>query len=114
MRSAPGPEPPDDDPASWEMRRAAWDHEHTLLGGSDAGAHLDRMCGAPYTAEFLRDCLHGRKLLPIERAVKAMSDDPARLFGLKDRGRIADGFHADLVLFDPETVGAGEIVTRLG
>ena len=106
------PVPPDDDDASWKMRQDAWDHEHTLLGGSDAGAHLDRMCGAPYTTEFLGDCLRGRKLLSIERAVKAMTDDPARLFGLKDRGRIASGYHADLVLFDPETIGAGDIVTR--
>ncbi|MGY8738005.1 MAG: amidohydrolase family protein [bacterium] len=106
------PVPPDDDDASWKMRQDAWDHEHTLLGGSDAGAHLDRMCGAPYTTDFLGDCLRGRKLLSVERAVKAMTDDPARLFGLKDRGRIASGYHADLVLFDPETIGAGDIVTR--
>ena len=43
-----------------------------------------------------------------------MTEDPARLFGLKERGRITDGFHADLVLIDSETVGAGEIVARAG
>ena len=106
------PEAPDDDAESWRMRQRAWDHEHTLLGGSDAGAHLDRMCGAPYTTQFLADCLRGRKLLSLERAVQALSDTPAKLFGLSERGRIAPGYHADLVLFDPATVGAGEIVTR--
>ena len=106
------PEPPDDDDASWALRQRAWDHEHTLLGGSDAGAHLDRMCGAPYTTQFLADCLRGRKMISLERAVQALSDTPARLFGLVERGRIEPGYHADLVLFDPETIGAGEIVTR--
>ena len=77
-----------------------------MLGGSDAGAHLDRMCGAPYPTRFLGDTLRGRKLVPLERAVQLMTDVPARLFGLRDRGRIAEGFHADLVVFDPETVGA--------
>ena len=106
------PEPPDDDDASWALRQRAWSHEHTLLGGSDAGAHLDRMCGAPYTTQFIADCLRGRQLLPLEAAVKALSDTPARLFGLVDRGRVAPGCHADLVLFDPDTVGAGPIAPR--
>jgi N-acyl-D-aspartate/D-glutamate deacylase len=112
LRTVLWPEPPDDDEASWKLRRRAWDHAHIMLGGSDAGAHLDRMCGAPYTTQFLADCLRGRKLMPLERAVQALSDVPARLFGLTERGRVAPGYHADLVLFDPETVGAGRIVTR--
>ena len=39
--------------------------------------------------------------------MQLLTDDPARLFGLVDRGRVAEGFHADLVVFDPETIGAG-------
>ena len=58
-----------------------------MLGGSDAGAHLDRMCGAPYTTRFLGDCLRGRKLVSLERAVQLITDVPAELFGLRDRGR---------------------------
>lgn len=112
LRTVLWPEPPDDDEASWCMRQRAWNHEHTLLGGSDAGAHLDRMCGAPYTTEFLADCLRGRKLMSLEAAVQALSDTPARLFGLEQRGRVANGYRADLVLFDPDAVGAEKIVTR--
>ncbi|GAA3822209.1 N-acyl-D-amino-acid deacylase family protein [Streptomyces chiangmaiensis] len=108
LRTVLWPMPTDNDPDSWAMRAETWRHDDVLLGGSDAGAHLDRMCGAPYTTRFLGDCLRGRKLVPLERAVKMLTDDPARLFGLRERGRVWEGFHADLVLFDPERVDAGQ------
>ncbi|GGX31996.1 N-acyl-D-amino-acid deacylase family protein [Streptomyces chryseus] len=107
LRTVLWPMPSDNDPASWELRQRTWQHEDVLLGGSDAGAHLDRMCGAPYTTRFIGDCLRGRKLVSLERAVRMLTDDPAQLFGLRERGRIEEGFHADLVLFDPERIAAG-------
>ncbi|MEW1753349.1 N-acyl-D-amino-acid deacylase family protein [Streptomyces angustmyceticus] len=108
LRTVLWPMPTDNDPASWALRAETWQHEDVLLGGSDAGAHLDRMCGAPYTTRFLGDCLRGRKLVGLEQAVKMLTDDPAQLFGLRERGRIEDGWHADLVLFDPERIDAGK------
>ncbi|GGX33244.1 D-aminoacylase [Streptomyces lomondensis] len=107
LRTVLWPMPPDNDPASWALRAETWQHEDVLLGGSDAGAHLDRMCGAPYTTRFLGDCLRGRKLVGLEQAVKMLTDDPARLFGLRERGQVREGWHADLVLFDPERIDAG-------
>ena len=62
-----------------------------MVGGSDAGAHLDRMCGSNYPTSFLGDCLRKRKLVPLERAVQLMTEAPAELFGLHDRGRVAEG-----------------------
>jgi N-acyl-D-aspartate/D-glutamate deacylase len=107
LRTVLWPSPTDDDDAHWALRRELWRDEDVLLGGSDAGAHLDRMCGGPYPAQFLADCLRGRRLVPLEQAVQMLTDAPARLFGLIDRGRIEKGAHADIVLFDPETVDAG-------
>ncbi|WP_103531539.1 amidohydrolase family protein [Streptomyces sp. SM11] len=107
LRTVLWPMPTDNDPDSWALRQRTWEHEDVLLGGSDAGAHLDRMCGAPYTTRFLGDCLRGRGLVPLTTAVRMLTDDPARLFGLRERGRIEEGFHADLVLFDPERIDAG-------
>ncbi|MEU0175357.1 D-aminoacylase [Streptomyces massasporeus] len=107
LRTVLWPMPTDNDPASWALRAQTWSHEDVLLGGSDAGAHLDRMCGAPYTTRFLGDCLRGRKLVGLEQAVKMLTDDPARLFGLRERGQVREGWHADLVLLDPERIDAG-------
>ena len=94
----------DNDDESWRLRREAWDHPSVMLGGSDAGAHLDRMQGANYSTRFIADCLRGRRLTSLEHAVQLLSSVPAQLFGLRDRGVVREGAHADLVLFDPETV----------
>ena len=106
FRTVLWPMPTDNDDESWRMRQQVWDDPRVMLGGSDAGAHLDRMCGTSYTTRLLADCLRGRKLASLERAVQMITQAPAELFGLVDRGTIAPGNHADLVVFDPETVGA--------
>jgi N-acyl-D-aspartate/D-glutamate deacylase len=98
---------PDGDAASWELRKQVWEDPRAMVGGSDAGAHLDRMCGAPYTTRFLGDMIRGRQLLPVEEAVRMITGQPAALFGLRDRGRLTAGGHADVVIFDPGTIGAG-------
>jgi N-acyl-D-aspartate/D-glutamate deacylase len=104
LRTVLWPGATDADPESWELRRQAWDHPSVMLGGSDAGAHLDRMQGANYPTRFLADCLRGRKLTSVEHAVHLLTQVPAELFGLRDRGVVAEGAHADLVLFDPERI----------
>ena len=55
LRTILWPLPSDGDLKSWQMRAEAWDHPLVLIGGSDAGAHLDRMCGAPYTTSRCAD-----------------------------------------------------------
>jgi N-acyl-D-aspartate/D-glutamate deacylase len=106
LRTVLWPSAPDDDDAHWALRQELWEDPDVMLGGSDAGAHLDRMSGASYPTQLLADCLRGRRLLTLERAVKALTDEPARMFGLTGRGRLEAGYYADIVLFDPETVGA--------
>src|SRR5205814_3454051 len=106
LRTILWPIAPDGDAASWSLRKDVWEDDRALLGGSDAGAHLDRMCGAPYTTRFIGDMLNGRKLMSLERAVQLVTDAPARLFGLRGRGRIAEGGFADLVVFDPDRIGS--------
>src|ERR687897_382182 len=106
FRTVLWPMPTDNDDESWRMRQRAWDDPRVMRGGSDAGAHLDRMCGSTYTTPLLADCLRGRGLATVEGAVEMLPQAPAQLFGWTGRGTIAEGNHADLVVFDPETVGA--------
>ena len=107
LRTVLWPGPTDDDPASWAMRQTVWDHPNVIIGGSDAGAHLDRISGAPYTSQWLQDSLHGKQLASLEATVEHLTSVPAQLFGLRDRGTLAVGNHADVIVFDPESVGAG-------
>jgi N-acyl-D-aspartate/D-glutamate deacylase len=109
LRTILWPLPSDNDLKSWQMRAEAWDHPLVLIGGSDAGAHLDRMCGAPYTTSFLADTLRGRQLVSLERCVQLMTQAPAQLFGLRDRGELRPGAYADVVMFDPSTVATDEV-----
>ena len=97
-----GPEPDE----VWAQRARVWRDPRTVVGGSDAGAHLDMMCGASYSTFLVGEAVR-RGLLTLEDAVHELTDVPARLYGVRDRGRLVPGAHADLVLFDPETVGAG-------
>ena len=100
---------PTDDDATWELRARVWTDPRVVLGGSDAGAHLDRMFGAHYPTRFLADCLRGQRLLPVESAVRLLTDVPAQLFGLRRRGRVAPGWHADLAVVDPAVVDAAPV-----
>ena len=108
LRTVLWPNTDDGDETTWTMRAAIWNDPRAMVGGSDAGAHLDRMCGSNYPTAFLGDCLRGRKLVPVEQAVHMMTAQPAALFGLRDRGLVQEGYAADLFVFDPEPRSGSE------
>ena len=96
----------------WVLRAQTWQDPRAIVGGSDAGAHLDTMCGAIYSTSMLGDGVRARGLLSWEQAVRQLTDVPARLYGLRDRGRLVPGAFADVVVFDPATIGHGAVRTR--
>jgi N-acyl-D-amino-acid deacylase len=81
----------------------------TMLGLSDAGAHASQLCDACFATDLLARWVREKQLLSVESAVRMLTSRPAEIFGFTDRGRIASGLAADLVVFDPATVAAGRL-----
>jgi N-acyl-D-aspartate/D-glutamate deacylase len=77
----------------------------TLVGISDAGAHLQTFAGGDYTSYFLQHWVRETNRFTLEEGVAALSSRVAAFLGLDDRGTIEAGKAADLVVFDPDTVG---------
>jgi N-acyl-D-aspartate/D-glutamate deacylase len=80
--------------------------KRTLLGLSDAGAHASQLCDACYSTHLLGHWVRERAALTLEDAVWRLTGHPARAFRIAGRGLVREGHFADLVAFDPATVGA--------
>ncbi len=93
-------------------RAKLWLDHRTVVGGSDAGAHLDMIDTFAITTELIGTGAREHGAVSIEEAVHQLTLKPATFMGLKDRGRIAEGWHADIVVFDAQTIGAGETYMR--
>ncbi len=91
-----------------EVERLLLDR-HTVVGLSDAGAHASQLCDACATTYLLRRWVREKKSLGLERAVRMITSRPAEVFGIAERGRLAPGLAADVVVFDPDTVGDGPL-----
>ena len=83
--------------------------EHVTLGVSDAGAHVGQLCDAPLPTDLLGPWVRDREVMSLEEAVRRLTSVQADLFGLPDRGRLALGQWADVMVFDPESVAPGPV-----
>ena len=81
----------------------------TVLGLSDAGAHASQLCDSCYATYFLGHWVRERQAMSLEDAVRPLTSWPAQVYGITDRGRLGVGLPADIVVFDPQTVGAGSL-----
>ncbi|SEG83907.1 N-acyl-D-aspartate/D-glutamate deacylase [Thermomonospora echinospora] len=79
--------------------------KRTLLGLSDAGAHATQLCDACYSTHLLGHWVRERHAITLEDAVWRLTGHPHQAFRIRDRGLVKEGFYADLVAFDPATVG---------
>jgi N-acyl-D-aspartate/D-glutamate deacylase len=76
-----------------------------MIGVSDGGAHLARDDGADWSSYFLRSWVLDRKVWSLEEGIRQITQVPAALVGLTDRGTLRHDGPADLMIFDPETIG---------
>jgi len=83
-------------------------HPRSLIGLSDAGAHLTLFCEAGQTSRLLGHWVRERRALSLEEGVRRITAMPADLFGLRDRGRLTPGLAADITVFDPDTIADHE------
>jgi N-acyl-D-aspartate/D-glutamate deacylase len=94
----------DPDAIAWLLPR-----DDVLLGLADSGAHVSQLCDACFATDLLGPWVRDREVMPLERAVHKLTAEPARVYGLDDRGVVAEGKAADLVVFDPATVAPGPL-----
>jgi N-acyl-D-amino-acid deacylase len=76
-----------------------------IVGTSDGGAHLARDDGADWSSYYLRSWVLDRRVWTLEEGIRQITQVPASLLGFHDRGAIAVGAWADLMVFDPDTIG---------
>ena len=81
--------------------------DNTVVALSDAGAHASQLCDACYSTHLLGHWSRDEGAMPLEKAVHMLTQKPAELMGITDRGLLARDRPADVVVFDPATVGAG-------
>ena len=94
----------DPDAIAWLLPR-----DNVLLGLADSGAHVSQLCDACFSTDLLGNWVRDRGVMPLERAIHKLTGEPAGVYGLSDRGVVAEGKAADLCVFDPATVGPGPL-----
>jgi len=83
-------------------------HPNAAVALSDAGAHLSFLCDAGFGLHLFGHWVRDRHDLTLEEAVKRVTSDVASAYRIPERGRLAPGAWADLILFDPRTVARGD------
>jgi N-acyl-D-aspartate/D-glutamate deacylase len=96
--------------SSWNTRedrmRELLNDKSILMALGDGGAHVDMLCDAGYPTYLLGTWVREKEVLSLEEGVRRLTSDPADLFGLRDRGRLARGMPADIAIFDPASIGS--------
>jgi N-acyl-D-amino-acid deacylase len=87
-------------------------HRAGVVALSDAGAHLIYFCDAGFGLHFLAHWVRETGTFTLEEGVRRLTSDPARKYRIAERGLIAPGYYADLLLFDPKAVGVSGLEKR--
>jgi N-acyl-D-amino-acid deacylase len=97
----------------WENKSPSWvdsieesmKHPSMLMGVSDGGAHLDRDDSSDWSSYFIRNWVLERGTWTLEDGIRQLTQIPASVGGFQDRGVLLPGYAADIMIFDPATMG---------
>ena len=81
-------------------------NKSVLVALGDGGAHVDMLCDAGYPTYLLGAWVRERQALTLEEGVRRLTSDPAEVFGVRNRGRLAPGLAADVAVFDAARIGS--------
>ena len=98
--------------SDWEAKREIWRDPRTVIGASDAGAHLNILGTFAYATYLLGTVVREQALLSLEEAIAMLTSEPAALYGLNQRGRLREGSFADIVVFDEGAIANAAVGTR--
>jgi len=100
---------PSRDPERQALRARVLRDPRLVLGASDGGAHLRGVVNVEYTTASFAELVRADPVFTIEELVQELTDVPARLYGMIDRGRLAAGAWADVLVFDPATIRSSPV-----
>jgi N-acyl-D-aspartate/D-glutamate deacylase len=80
-------------------------HPRVVVTFSDSGAHVSQIVDSSLQTHLLSHWVRAREAFTLEQAVRMLTFVPATYWGLTDRGLLREGFAADLIVFDPDTIG---------
>lgn len=83
-------------------------HPNVHIGASDGGAHILSFATFGDTGYLLSQFVRETGLLDLEHAIKKITMDTAKIWGMENRGLIQNGYAADITIFDPDTIARGE------
>lgn len=81
-------------------------HPRSVVTFSDSGAHVSQIMDSSLQTHLLSHWVREKQAFTLEEAVKMITCDTATQFGFHDRGLLREGMAADIVVFDPDTIGA--------
>lgn len=96
----------------WQARLEIWRDPGAVIGASDAGAHFDLLASFNYGTAVLQRAVRTHQVLSFEEAIHLMTQVQAELYGLRERGVLREGWRADVIVIDPQTVGTEDVAMR--
>ncbi|HVN28546.1 MAG TPA: amidohydrolase family protein [Candidatus Binataceae bacterium] len=112
LKTSFSPVYPEETAEIYRARAKLWNDSRAVVGASDAGAHLDMIDSFSLSTGLIQSAVRKFNVASIEEVVHQLTQRPAQLVGLRDRGMLKAGAYADIVIFDADRIGRSASYTR--